>query len=239
MNAIPLDMLADGAAALGIPLTPKTLTAFDTYAALLLAWNKKINLTTIVVPQQIVEKHFLDSLSIFTELPSGCTTIIDIGSGGGFPGLPIAIVRPDIQVTLVEATEKKASFLRTVISTLALHNVTVHTGRAETIAHLPDMREHFDVAVARAVAQLATLAELTIPFVRLGGVVIAQKSLGSESVESAFVAIETLGGTYEQEHVVALPALAERRLVIIRKTKPTLAIYPRRVGIPAKKPIGN
>lgn len=239
VNSIPLDTLSHGAATLGVTLSPHMLDAFEKYASLLIAWNKKINLTAIVVPQHIVEKHFLDSLSLLALLPQGPASIIDIGTGAGFPGIPLAIVRPDLAVTLVEATAKKASFLKAIKTALGLRNVTIVIDRAETLAHQPRLRETFDVAVGRAVAQLATLTELTLPFVRINGMVVAQKNLGSESIERATVAIETLGGVYEKEVAVPLPALADRRLIVIRKKTPTLAMYPRRVGVPAKKPIGN
>ncbi len=237
MNELPVEILSAGAHTLGLVLSAEQVRQFRVYADMLREWNGKVNLTAITAPQQIVEKHFLDSLSVLTVLPKEAFSLADIGSGAGFPGLALAIARPDCTVTLIEATTKKAAFLNAVVESLKLQKVSVVVGRAETLAHEPKLRERFDVATARAVANLVTLVELTLPFVRVGGRVIAQKMLGSESLESALPAIEVLGGTYEQELAVLLPTLADRRLIVISKRKPTPAEYPRRPGIPAKKPL--
>jgi len=233
--------LKTGAQKLGIDLSPTQLEQFSLYYHELIEWNKKINLTSITDPQDAQIKHFLDSLSLLLALkqPLGDCSFIDIGSGGGFPGLPLKIAFPDIHIVLLEATAKKASFLRHVSQQLGLENVEVVGQRAETAAHNDQYRQRFDYAVCRAVAPLASLAELALPLCSIGGCFIALKKgdIAAEVANSAR-AIETMGGDQPIIKKVELEVLAdERYLIIIDKIAPTPDKYPRRPGIPTTKPI--
>jgi len=188
----------------------------------------------------MVHKHFLDSLSALTacDLQAGAR-IIDVGSGAGFPGLPIRIARPDLQLTLLEATRKKCDFLRHIAVALALERVTIVQARAEDAARDAAHREQYDVAIARAVAETATLAEYLLPFVRVGGQAVAQKSGDVEAeVARASAAITALGGRVQRIAPVKTPGIDELRFVlVVDKVAPTPDRYPRRAGVPAKRPI--
>lgn len=226
------------------------LNAFQTYSSELIAWNRQTNLTRIIEPEEIVIKHFLDSLSVYQALPGIPTSgdahssnftfsMVDVGSGAGFPGLPLKIALPNIQLTLLEATAKKTTFLQHVVELLRLTGVTVLTARAEEVGHHAAHREQYDVALARAVSALPVLAEYTLPLVKVGGVVIAQKGPNlTGEIETAANALATLGGTISQILPVEIPGLEEvRHLVIIQKIEPTPQRYPRRPGVPAKRPL--
>lgn len=200
-----------------------------------------MNLTRITEPEEIATKHFLDSLSLIQALPEtpANPSVIDVGSGAGFPGLPVKIALPDIHMTLLEATRKKTKFLQHVIAVLSLTGVTVLTARAEETGHQLRYREQYDIALGRAVSKLATLVEYALPLVKIGGVVIAQKGqYPDEELGSAMHAIRVLGGNFRRSLPVQIPGLeAERHLVIIQKIKSTPKQYPRRSGLPAKTPI--
>lgn len=238
-------ILQKGAQEIGLPLSDLQIDQFETLSRELIDWNQRMNLTSIVLPEEVQTKHFLDSLTVIRALPKGVAAgtagarLIDVGSGAGFPGIPLAIVRPRVQVTLNEATQKKCRFLEHVLAALNLRNANVVCGRAEDVAQRPDQREMYDIAVARAVAPLATLAELCLPFVRIGGRVIAPKKQGIESeVAAAGRAIRTLGGVSRPSIEVRVPILdEERQLIVVDKVKPTPRAYPRRAGIPAKAPL--
>jgi 16S rRNA (guanine527-N7)-methyltransferase len=236
-----MQSLTHGAAQFDLALSQAQQQAFDQYQHQLIAWNEKINLTRIVEPEEIAVKHFLDSLSIYPLL-SGFPpkfSLIDVGTGAGFPGLPLKIVLPDIHLALLESTRKKTTFLQHIVDTLNLANVSVVTARAEEAGKQPAHRQQYDVAVARAVAALPVLAEYTLPLVKVGGTVIVQKGQNpTEEVKSAANALGILGGKIDQVLPVDVPGLdAERHLIVIRKHKPTPKQYPRRPGLPAKKPI--
>src|SRR5436190_21645195 len=239
-----LDSLAHGARTLlQLELTPAQLAAFQTYADELREWNEKFNLTDIKDAQGIQIKHFLDSLSILKILPPSTVhrppSFIDIGTGAGFPGLPLKIVCPDIQLTLVEATGKKVKFCEHIIAKLNLHGVTVIKARAEEIGHDPAHRERYDWAVARAVAEMPTLAEYLLPLVKRGGRAVAQKGSGAPGeTQTAMGAVKRLGGELELIVPVELPGIAETRyLVVFKKIAATPAAFPRRTGIPTKTPL--
>ncbi len=225
----------------GLTLSEAQQQAFDTYRGELITWNEKVNLTRIIEPEEISVKHFLDSLSIYPLLAdfSPYFSLIDVGTGAGFPGLPLKIVLPHIRLTLLESTRKKTTFLQHIVDLLNLTDVTVVTARAEEAGRQPAHRQQYDVAVARAVAVLPTLAEYTLPLVKVGGIVIGQKGQNpTEEVKSATNALGVLGGKVDQILPVDVPGLeAERHLIVIRKRKPTPKQYPRRSGLPAKKPI--
>lgn len=212
-------------------------TALSTYKNELLEWNKKVNLTGITDPVEVDIKHFEDSLSILQAIPESAHTLIDVGSGAGFPGLPIAIARPDIRVTLMESIGKKVHFLEHIRETLGLKNVDIEQVRAEEAGQHPDHREHYDIGVARAVARLPILCEYILPFVKVGGVMIAQKIVNDEEIESARNAIRLFGGKLEKIIPVTLTDGSLRHLVIIKKVAPTPTDFPRKAGVPAQDPI--
>lgn len=233
--------LRDGAQQFNLALTEAQLNAFARYSQELIAWNQRVNLTSIVEPSEIVVKHFLDSLSVYQVLPGLplSLSLVDVGSGAGFPGLPLKIALPELRLTLLESTGKKTAFLQHLIQVLNLTGVTVLTARAEEAGRQPTQRERYDVAVARAVAPLPVLAEYTLPLVKRGGLVIVQKGQHpADELKAAANALGILGGKISQVLPVTVPGLeAERHLVVIQKNKSTPPQYPRRPGLPAKKPI--
>jgi 16S rRNA (guanine527-N7)-methyltransferase len=225
---------------LGFDLTQKQVRAFQVFSATLLEWNQKVNITAITDLEQIQTKHFLDSLSPIRILKDfGVKGLADIGTGAGFPGIPIKIVLPDVNVTLVESIGKKVDFCREVVAKLDLRGIEVVWGRAEELGQDPNFRESFDVGIARAVAQLDTLAEYLLPLVRLGGRMLAQKGhTAPEEVQIGEHAIRLLGGRINKLVPVTLPGICEDRyIIIIDKISATPQKYPRRIGIPAKRSI--
>jgi 16S rRNA (guanine527-N7)-methyltransferase len=242
-----MQRLIDGAQALGLHLTPKQQAAFQLYYEELVAWNQKFNLTAITEYEQVQIRHFLDSLSCLlaeeTRLalsrPDAC--VIDVGTGAGFPGIPLKLVCPGIHLTLLEATGKKVSFLDHVVERLGLRRVMVIKARAEELGHDPAHREKYDLALARAVADLPVLVEYALPFCRQGGWVIAQKGeAGAAEAWNAERPISLMGGELRRVMPLELSGLPEdRSLVVIEKISPTPEIYPRRPGIPSKRPLGD
>ncbi len=239
-----LPRLRQGSLQLGIRLTEEQIDKFARYQAELLAWNNRVNLTSITDPAEVEVKHFLDSLTVLKGIPRPHgrprpIRIVDIGAGAGFPGIPLALLSPHNRVTLVETTGKKCRFLEHIIKTLALANVEVRCGRAEDLARDPMLREQFDLVVARAVAALPTLVEIAIPYARIGGRAIAMKKTGIDvELADAGYAIKALGGRFVPPVVVRVPILNEERLlVIIEKVRATSADFPRKAGIPTKSPL--
>jgi 16S rRNA (guanine527-N7)-methyltransferase len=247
-----MNLLFDGARQLGLKLNEEHLRAFEIYYRELVAWNKKFNLTAITDYDQVQIKHFLDSLTCLLgvqgpgsevrgralSLEPG-TRAIDIGAGAGFPGLPLKIVCPALQLTLLEATGKKVRFLEHIVSRLGLADVEVIKGRAEEWGRDAAHRERYDLALARAVAELPVLVEYALPFCRLGGLFVAQKGAEADAeAKAAEGAMATLGGALRRIVHLDLPHLAEARsLVIIEKIAATPEKYPRRPGIPSKRPL--
>lgn len=232
--------LISGAARLGIHLAGVQLDKFETYYRELIDWNEKINLTSITDYEEVQLKHFLDSLTVFAVIrPGERLSVIDIGTGAGLPGIPLKIVSPAIKLTLLEATAKKSRFLEHLVDLLGLGGVEIVTARAETIAHDEHYREKFDLALARALAPLPALAELALPFCKVGGYCIAQKKGDIDAeVRDSIKAVEVMGGRLREIRPVALPELDDDRyLVIIDKWAFSPPVYPRRPGRPAKKPI--
>jgi 16S rRNA (guanine527-N7)-methyltransferase len=226
---------------LGISLTERQVRDFETYEELLLEWNQRVNLTAITAGEGIRTKHFLDSLSCLKAVRARPgLRIIDVGTGAGFPGIPVKIVLPGMRLTLVEATGKKADFCRMLVERLGLSDVTVLHARAEEVGQNPAHREAYHWALARAVADLSVLAEYLLPLVEMGGHVLAQKGeSGPAEAHGAAGALHLLGGAVEKIEPVELPGIAEPRyLIVIRKTAATPAQYPRRTGVPSKKPLG-
>lgn len=221
-------------------LTPQQLKAFSIFETELIAWNEKFNLTAIRDQEGIRIKHFLDSLSCLSVMkPLRSERIIDIGTGAGFPGIPLKIACPGIRLTLVESVGKKAGFCQHMVELLKLENVDVLTLRAEEVGRLPNHRAQYDWALARAVASLPILTEYLVPLVKIGGCVLAQKGESAHAeVQSSANAFTMLGAELERIDKVILPGVVEERyLVVIKKTAATPAAYPRNVGIPSKKPL--
>lgn len=225
---------------LRLRLTAAQVRAFEVYARELEIWNQRINLTAITDPLGIEMRHFLDSLSCLLVLKArpGCR-VVDVGTGAGFPGLPLKIVYPNLKLTLVEVVEKKAAFLKHIVEILQLEDVTVLTERAETLGQDPAHRECYDWALARAVAEMRTLAEYLLPLCRITGHCLAQKGENApQEVAGAQHAINLLGGRIVQLTPVELPTVAETRyLAHVEKVAATPTKYPRRPGIPAKRPL--
>jgi 16S rRNA (guanine527-N7)-methyltransferase len=236
--------LVDGAGKLGIELNPGQVKQFELYYQELLEWNKKTNLTAITDYSSVQIKHFLDSLTITLalnkeEVARPDFNIVDIGTGAGFPGLPLKILFPQPRLVLIEPTTKKTAFLHHIIRRLELENVEVLNTRGEEAAHLPLYREQFTLALSRAVALLPTLVELTLPFCRLGGRFIAQKKGEvAQEINKAGKAIATLGGKLSQVKKIELAEFDDARyLLIIDKMCSTPNKYPRRSGVPGRRPL--
>lgn len=233
-----LPQLTETAAAWGMPLTPHQQAQFATYATELVRWNAHTNLTSITDPVGISVRHFLDSLACVQFVAAPPQRIADVGAGAGFPGLPLKILWQHAQLTLIEATGKKTAFLQHLVAELALTNVTILTARAELPGQQPAHREQYDLVVARAVAALPVLLEYCLPLARLGGRVLAPKGADVQAeVQAASTALARLGGTLVQVAAVKLPDLEARTMIVIDKTAPTPAHYPRSVGTPARRPL--
>ncbi len=235
-----MDELVRWAKAYGLALTPAQAEQFAAYEALLLEWNERISLTAIRAPREIRIRHFLDALTCATVTgPLDGATLIDVGSGAGFPGLPLKILYPGLELTLVDSVAKKARFLELVASELGLGGVTVLSERAEVLGQAAAFRGRFDWATARAVAEMRVLVELLLPLARVGGHVLAQKGASAaEETAAAGTAITTLGGGEASIAEIRLPETEQPHYVVtIPKLRPTGARYPRRPGIPAKRPL--
>ena len=230
--------LRDKGKALGIKITEEQAEQFQTYMELLLEWNEKINLTAITQPEEVVEKHFLDSLTLLSwgKLKQGAK-VIDVGTGAGFPGIPLKIARPDIDLTLLDGTMKRLNFLGEVCTALKLSARRIHK-RAEEAGLDKTMRERYDVATARAVANLPVLAEYCMPLIKMKGYFIAMKGPDAAAeCAAAAGALRKLGGRLVECRNFTLPDGSARSLVICEKTAPTPAAYPRNGGTIAKKPL--
>lgn len=225
---------------LDLTLSQNQQVQFLVYEELLLDWNSKINLTAVRDPEGIRIKHFLDSLTCVPALGDmNGKSLIDIGTGAGFPGIPLRIFYPEMKLTLVDSVGKKADFCRLVCDTLHLKNVTVLKDRSEELGADKNTREKYDAATARAVAVLPVLCEYLLPLVKVGGMMLAQKGESAlDEVKTAAAAIQKLGGGEPELTEVTLPGVeGSRYLVKIPKIKVTPAGYPRRTGLPLKKPI--
>jgi 16S rRNA (guanine527-N7)-methyltransferase len=227
---------------LKISLTSSQLGAFDLYASRLLEENHRASLTSDNTREALYHRHFAESLSLLCgleELDLVHPPVIDIGSGGGFPGIPIKIARPDLPIVLCEATAKKTRFLESVSAELGLSDVTVIQARAEDLGRDPDHREHYPLALARALAPLPVLLEVSLPLVTVGGILAAPKgSAGPRELEESTNALTTLGAEVEETRPLQVEgANAPMTLILIRKTSPTPDRYPRRPGIPRKRPL--
>lgn len=252
-----MDLLIKGTELLGLSLTEHQIGLFQRYADELVIWNRRVNLTAITDYEEIQTKHFLDSISCLLAFPGVIRDgkppyniklpslvglkVIDVGAGGGFPGLPLKIVCPELTLTLLDSVAKKTQFLSHMVESLGLAGVEVLTGRAEEFGRGPRHREQYDIVVSRAVAVLPVLAELCLPFAKVGGRLIApKKGILEHEIQSATKAIAFLGGRLTDTIPVELPGLLDPRyLVVVDKVASTAPEYPRRVGIPSKKPLGQ
>ncbi len=249
-----MELLAKGAAQLGFALDSSHLAQFERYYRELVTWNRRFNLTAVTAYDEVQRRHFTDSLTCMLAMPSGQGGDVpnhlplqrtgqplrcaDVGSGAGFPGIPLAILLNDAPFVLIESIQKKAGFLEHIVRTLGLGNVTVVCARAEDVGRSPEHREHYDVVLARAVSACSTLAEYCLPLCRVGGRMIAPKGreVAAELDEAAY-AIEVLGGRLLCNKPIAITDEEERRLVVIEKVAHTPERYPRNAGIPAKRPL--
>ena len=249
-----LEVLRLGARALGLSLTSAHLKAFGIYLTELEEWNQRFNLTAITGSEEIQRKHFLDAMSCLLVIPEAAASpsdtvplrrsarrlwFCDVGSGAGFPGLVLKIMLPEIKMTLIEATRKKCEFLAWVTQRMGLRDVEILHARAEDLGQTTGYRAQYDVALSRAVAPLRVLAEYCLPLLRLGGLMVAQKGPDAhKEVDEASNAFAILGGQVTTIKPVQLPDVAgDRYLVVAEKRAPTPANYPRRPGIPSKRPL--
>ncbi|MFC1906055.1 16S rRNA (guanine(527)-N(7))-methyltransferase RsmG [Chloroflexota bacterium] len=235
-----MDLLKQNALKMGIDITRNQLDKFNIYYKELITWNRRTNLTAITNYEDVQIKHFLDCLTLipYVKLNKG-TQVIDIGSGGGFPGIPLKISYPDIELALIESTGKKAQFLKHLLSALEIDGVEVIQGRAEEIASHPKYREQYDIAIIRAVGTLSTVLELTLPFCKIGGLSISFKKAGiDDEIKHAQNISEILGGLFDSTHEINKSIFPDKRqLVFFRKVSPAPSKYPRKPGIPSKRPL--
>jgi 16S rRNA (guanine527-N7)-methyltransferase len=253
-----MELLKDGARALGLHLSRQHLNAFRIHYSELGVWNRRFNLTTITGYEEVQIKHFLDSLTCLIALPipgaeaqgrlpsvipistrEAPLLCMDVGTGAGFPGLPLKVVRPSLHMTLLDASRKKVEFLKHVVRCLDLEGAVPLWARAEDVGQDPHHRERYDIVLSRAVADLAVLAEYCLPLCRKGGCFIAQKAANIEAeLEKASVALELLGGKLREVRRLRLPGHRDpRSLIVIDKVDPTPGDYPRRPGVPSKRPL--
>lgn len=238
MNDIFRDTVINGGEKIGLSFSKDTLNKFEIYFNMLIKENKKYNLTSIIEPSEVAEKHFIDSLILYNEMDDLYgKKILDIGSGAGFPGLPIKIYNPGIYLTLVDAVSKKVFFLQNIINKLKLKDVEAIQARAEEFAL--KHRERYDFVVSRAVAELRVLVEYALPIVKVGGFFIAAKGPNVHNeLKAAENAISILGGQVQYIKEISLPLSKEgRSIIVIKKNNETPIKYPRRTGIPKKRPL--
>lgn len=236
-----MEQLKRKSEALNIVLNEKQLAMFETYYEMLVEKNKVMNLTAITEKNEVIDKHFIDSISLKKAMDvTNPVKVLDLGTGAGFPGIPLKIAYPNLQVTLLDSLNKRIKFLQEVIEELSLEGIDAIHGRAEDYAKQSGYREQFDICVSRAVANLATLSEYCLPYVKQGGCFISYKSGAvQEELEQSKKAIKELGGRVKEVIPFVLPDTdIERTFVVIGKVKQTPSKYPRKAGLPSKEPIG-
>ena len=237
------NILIDGCQKMGINIKKEQIRKFSRYLELLLQWNQKINLTSLKTPKEIIIKHFLDSISCVKVINKYIDTegisVIDVGTGAGFPGIPIKIIYPSIRLFLLEARNKKTIFLEKVTDEMNFQKVKILNGRAEIFGKSVDYREKYDIVVSRAVAHLNVLSEYCLPLVRVGGLFVAQKGRSyKKETEKSLKTIQVLGGELIGVENVQIPFIdQERHLLLIKKIKGTPSKYPRKEGFPQKRPL--
>lgn len=233
-------MLTEKVKELSIVLNDKQIQQFEQYYNILVEWNKVMNLTAITEYEEVVEKHFLDSLTIVNAIHvEKIETLIDVGTGAGFPGIPLKIAFPHLKVTLLDSLNKRIKFLNEVIDLLELNDIKAIHGRAEDYAKQAEYREQYDICVSRAVANLATLSEYCLPYVKVDGLFVPYKSGEiDEELKSSEKAVSILGGKVEEVVKFQLPGTdIGRSFVKIHKVKETKKKYPRKAGMPTKEPL--
>lgn len=241
MNKYDITSLENGCRELGLDLSEQQVEQFLKFYELLVEWNKVMNLTGITEYEEVISKHFLDSLLLVKAYDmNSVKSVIDIGTGAGFPGIPLKIVFPQKKFILLDSLGKRIKFLEAVVDNLGLQEIELIHGRAEDYAKREEYREQFDLAVSRAVANLASLSEYCIPFVKPGGAFIPYKSGNiQEELQQAEKAVSILGGKKTQYKELLLPDTDIRRsFVLIEKVKHTSKKYPRKAGLPTKEPLG-
>ena len=220
-----------------IELTKKQIEKYYNYINLLLEWNEKINLTAIIEPREIILKHFVDSLTIAKYIKDD-EKLIDVGTGAGFPGIPLSIIKENTDIVLLDSLNKRINFLEEVKENLKLENIITIHGRAEEFGKNKNEREKYDIATSRAVAPLNILLEYLLPLVKVGGKAICMKGSNIEEIENARNALEILGGQIEKIEEITLPnSDIKRNIIIVKKVKNTPLKYPRKPGTPSKEPI--
>jgi len=227
-------------ASYGVSVSDEQIRQLDTYYEMMIETNKSLNLTAITEFDDVLIKHYIDSVSIVRDIDlSQELSVIDVGTGAGFPGMVLKILFPSLKITLFDSLQKRLTFLDEVIRTLELKDITTCHGRAEEAGRLPDMREQYDLCVSRAVANLPVLSELCLPFVKVGGKFVSYKSdKGSEELSAAKHALDVLGGSLVKEDIFMLEGNEiTRNLIIIEKVKECPKAYPRKPGTPSKKPL--
>ncbi len=237
----PMTLIEHAAALFNLMLTPEHAAQFDQFAMDLADWNQRMNLTAITAPDEVMVKHFLDSLSLVKAIvPQPEQHLLDVGTGAGFPGLPLAMILPGLRVTLMEATAKKLAFIAHLIAEFGLKNADTLHARAEDAGQNPAHREHYDIVTARAVARLPILLEYLLPLTKVGGICIAMKgSTAHTELDDSQKALKVLGGKFQDLIDIQLPGIEDlHTLVVIEKIRPTPTDYPRKAGLPTKTPIG-
>lgn len=228
--------LKNKAEQINIILEERQIENFYKYMNLLLEWNEKMNLTAITEPNEVILKHFIDSLTI-ANLIEKDQKVIDVGTGAGFPGIPLSIVKEE-NITLLDSLNKRIIFLEEVINKLELKNIKAIHARVEEFAKNKKERESYDIATSRAVASLNVLLEYLLPLVKVGGICICMKGSNTEEIEEAKNALKILGGEIEKIEKITLPETdITRNIIIVKKVKQTPLKYPRKPGIPSKEPI--
>ncbi len=240
MDRSKFHILEDGCQAFGVTLTEKQIEQFEKYYELLVEWNKVMNLTGITEFDEVMQKHFVDSVAAaeYVEMEK-INSLIDVGTGAGFPGIPLKIVYPHLQVTLLDSLNKRIKFLDEVVDNLGLIEIETVHGRAEDAAKKAEYREQFDLSVSRAVANLASLTEYCLPFVKVGGKFVSYKSVAvDEEIVQSKKAVYVLGGEIGKVEKFQLPGSdMERALVVVEKKRSTPKKYPRKAGMPTKEPL--
>ena len=232
------ELLVNGARYYQKSITQYQVEQFAKYMDILKEWNNKINLTAIEDDREIIIKHFIDSISILPYVKDQKQRLIDVGTGAGFPGIPLKIVNENMEVTLLDSLDKRVKFLNEVIKSINISKINAVHGRAEDFGINPHYREQYDIAVARAVANLPVLLEYCLPFVKINGIFIAMKGSNTEEFDNCTKALDILGGKIEKIEKMVLPFTnIERNVVVVRKFRQTPTKYPRKAGKPVKEPL--